>query len=89
VLDALEASQYRDNTIVIFADDNGFHLGEKDHWLKFALWEQTCRVVFSMSVPGMPTGKECRTPVSLIDIYPTLNALCAWSRPAMSSTVSI
>jgi arylsulfatase A-like enzyme len=81
VLDALEASQYRDNTIVVFAGDNGFHTGEKDHWLKFALWEQTCRVVFSMSVPGMPQGRESLTPVSLIDIYPTLNALCGLPSP--------
>jgi arylsulfatase A-like enzyme len=80
ILDALEASRYNDNTIVIFADDNGFHLGEKDHWLKFALWEQTCRVVFSMSVPGMPVQRSA-TPVSLIDIYPTLNALCHLSPP--------
>ena len=81
VLDALEASKHRDNTIVVFATDNGFHTGEKDHWLKFALWEQTCRVVFSISVPGMPRGRESTTPVSLIDIYPTLNALCGLASP--------
>jgi arylsulfatase A-like enzyme len=75
VLDALEKSKYKDNTIVVFAGDNGFHMGEKNHWLKFALWEQTCHVVFSISAPGMPV-QECRTPVSLIDIYSTLDALC-------------
>ncbi|MEM6917232.1 MAG: sulfatase-like hydrolase/transferase, partial [Verrucomicrobiota bacterium] len=31
VLDALESSPYRDNTIVIFISDHGFHLAEKDH----------------------------------------------------------
>lgn len=71
VLDALEASEHNDNTIVIFFSDNGMHLGEKDHWLKFALWEQTCKVMFAVSVPGQPT-QTVDTAVSLIDIYSTL-----------------
>ena len=80
VLDALEKSPYNDNTIVVFAGDNGFHTGEKNHWLKFALWEQTNRVVFGFAVPGMPV-QESKTPVSLIDIFPTLDALCGLSAP--------
>jgi arylsulfatase A-like enzyme len=44
VLRALEASAYRDNTIVVFASDHGWHNGEKDHWSKFYLSEQACGV---------------------------------------------
>lgn len=80
VLTALEQGPHRNDTIVVFAADNGFHTGEKDHWLKFALWEQTCRVVFSISVPGMPV-QQPQTPVSLLDLYPTLNALCGLPAP--------
>ena len=80
VLDALEKSPERDNTIVVFLSDNGFHLGEKDHWLKYALWEQTCRVFFSVSVPGYPKLFS-ETPVSLIDLYPTLADLCGIPLP--------
>ena len=80
VLDALERSPHRGNTIVVFAADNGFHVGEKDHWLKQALWEQTCRVGFSISVPGLPP-QDVRAPVSTIDIYPTLNHLCGLAAP--------
>ena len=80
VLDALERSPHRDNTIVVFAADNGFHTGEKNHWLKFALWEQTCRVVFAISVPGMPVQRS-KTPVSLLDLYPTLMSLCGLPLP--------
>jgi arylsulfatase A-like enzyme len=80
VLDALDASPYADNTVVVFASDNGFHAGEKDLWSKFALWEQTNRVVFCVSVPGMePQLSE--TPVGLIDLYPTLLALCGLPAP--------
>ena len=37
-LDALEKSKYMDNTIVILWGDHGWHLGEKEHWRKMALW---------------------------------------------------
>ena len=81
VLDALEKSPHRDNTIVVFLSDNGMHLGEKDHWLKYALWEQSCRVFLSIHVPGYPVQRN-RTPVSLIDLYPTLQHLCSLPAPS-------
>lgn len=80
VLDALETSEYADNTIVVFFSDNGMHLGEKDHWLKFALWEQTCQVMFSISVPG-EERRVVDSPVSLLDIYPTLVNLTPITKP--------
>lgn len=80
VLDALEASPHASNTIVVLAGDNGFHGGEKTHWSKYALWEQTNRVVFSISAPGYPQ-QYSKTPVSLIDLYPTLLSLCSLDQP--------
>lgn len=80
VLDALEKSPDRDRTIVVFFGDNGYHIGEKDHWTKFALWEKACHVPFSIFVPGFPNQKVA-TPVSLIDLYPTLNDLCKLKAP--------
>ncbi len=80
VLDALERGPNNGNTIVIFACDNGFHTGEKDHWLKFALWEQTCRVPLAIAVPGLPAQRST-TPVSLVDLYPTLISLCNLPAP--------
>jgi len=81
VLDALERSPHRDNTIVVFLSDNGMHLGEKDHWLKYALWEQTCQVLLSIHVPGNAAHK-IDSPVSLIDLYPTLIGLCGLDPPS-------
>jgi arylsulfatase A-like enzyme len=80
VLDALESSPHKDNTILIFLSDNGMHLGEKDHWLKYALWEQSCQVFLSVSVPGYPNQK-IESPVGLIDLYPTLIDLCGLTTP--------
>jgi arylsulfatase A-like enzyme len=81
VLDALDAGPHARNTIVVFASDNGYNGGEKNMWAKYALWDQTCRVVFGLSVPGLPR-QFCATPVSLIDIYPTLIALCGLPAPS-------
>lgn len=81
VLDALEASPHVNDTIIVFASDNGYNGGEKNMWAKFALWEQTCRVVFSIVVPGQ-SRQVSQTPVSLLDIYPTLVDLCGLPKPA-------
>ena len=84
LLDALEKSPYADNTIVVIWSDHGWQLGEKQHWRKFALWENVIRTVFMMRVPegtkAMPGGSAAgvATPnlTSLMDIYPTLAELC-------------
>lgn len=77
ILDALEQSPYADNTIIVLWSDHGYHLGEKKHWEKFALWEKTTHVPFIVVAPGITTpGTRCEQPVSLIDIYPTLLELC-------------
>ncbi|MDB4459054.1 sulfatase-like hydrolase/transferase [bacterium] len=77
VLDALEASPYADNTIIVFWSDHGQHIGEKRHWRKQALWEESTRVPLSFHVPGNANaGRSCDRAVSLLDIYPSLIDLC-------------
>ncbi|MEZ6057333.1 MAG: sulfatase [Planctomycetaceae bacterium] len=77
VLDALDQSPYRDNTIIVLWGDHGWHLGEKEHWRKFALWEEATRVPLIISVPGMtPAGSRCERTVDLMHLYPTLTELC-------------
>ncbi|WP_197527450.1 sulfatase [Pirellulimonas nuda] len=83
ILDELDASPYADNTVIVLWSDHGYHIGEKERLHKRALWTQTCRVPFLVSVPGMEAaGRSCAEPVSLLDIYPTLNELCALDQPA-------
>lgn len=77
ILDALDKSPYKDNTIVILWGDHGWHFGEKLHYRKFALWEESNRVPLLIRVPGMTKGGS-RSPrtVSLLDLYPTLVEAC-------------
>jgi arylsulfatase A-like enzyme len=73
VLDALDKSIYRDNTIVVFWGDHGWSLGEKHHWRKFALWEEPTRAPLIWVVPGVTkAGTVSRRTVDFMSIYPTL-----------------
>ncbi len=77
VLDALEASPYRDKTIVVLTGDNGYHVGEKNCIQKWHLWDESTRVPLFVYLPGgRGNGRSCSHPVSLIDVYPTLTDLC-------------
>ncbi len=82
VLDALEKSPHRDNTIVVLWGDHGYDVGEKKI-AKSALWEQTTRTPLIIHVPEKlrdaswnTSVTSCRCPVSLLDLYPTLIELC-------------
>jgi arylsulfatase A-like enzyme len=83
LLDALEKSPYKDNTIVCLWSDHGWSLGEKEHWRKFALWEEPTRTVFIWKVPGLtPAGVASPRPVDYMSIYPTMCALTGVKLPA-------
>lgn len=85
VLDALNKSRYKENTIVILFGDNGFHLGEKKHFAKYALWEQTTHIIYMWRVPGLTkSGAICDKPVNLLSIYPTLVELCKLGNPSQT-----
>ena len=84
VLDALDQSTHRDNTIVVLWSDHGWHLGEKEHWQKFTGWRLSTRVPLMIrvpkGVPGLPGGTQaggvCDQPVVLTDLFRTLTDLC-------------
>jgi len=79
VLNALNNSRYRDDTIVVLWGDHGYDICEKT-FAKSALWQQTTRTPLIIQLPkglgGKPFNDNCKRPVSLIDLYPTLIDLC-------------
>lgn len=83
LLDAFHKSAYRDNTIVCFLSDHGWHLGEKQHWRKFALWEEATRAPFIWVVPGLTKANmRCDRAIDFMTIYPTLMDLCGLPIPS-------
>lgn len=84
VLDALDKSPHKDNTIVVLWSDHGWHLGEKQHWQKYTMWRSVTRIPLIVKVPhgvfGLPQGTTpgsvCSRPVNLLSLFPTLVELC-------------
>ncbi|MDG1804114.1 sulfatase [Flavicella sp.] len=76
LLDNLENSAYAENTIVVIMGDHGWHLGEKEHWSKQTLWEESAKTPLIIFDPSKSKGEVSVRTVSLIDVYPTLIDLC-------------
>ncbi len=73
VLDRLEETGQMDNTLIVLWSDHGWQFGEKLAFRKFTLWERALRVPLMFAGPSIEAGRS-NTPVSLIDIFPTLLA---------------
>ena len=82
LIDALDKSPHKNNTIICLWGDHGWHLGEKQHWRKFALWEEATKAPMIWVVPGVtPTGQACSRPIDFMNVYPTLVDLCGLKPP--------
>ena len=83
ILDALDNSPHAQHTAVVLWSDHGYHLGEKLHWRKMALWEQATRVPLLLDVPGrVEANSSFDSPVSLLDLAPTLTDIAGIPTPS-------
>jgi iduronate 2-sulfatase len=82
VLVELERLGLRENTAIVLWGDHGYHLGEQSVWTKMTNFEHGTRVPLLVSLPGMKTaGQRTRALVELVDLYPTLAAVCSLPLP--------
>lgn len=78
ILDAVDDSSLKDNTVIVVTSDHGWGMGEKDYLYKNSLWQESTRVPLIVRAPGIAkAGGETDHPVSLIDLYPTLVDVCS------------
>jgi arylsulfatase A-like enzyme len=81
VLDALEASPYAKNTIVVFAADSGVARGSHGLIGKQNVYEHSMRVPLIVAGPGIAEGKTSAALCYLFDVLPTLGKLCGVAAP--------
>lgn len=80
VVQSLDQLGLRENTIVIFTSDHGYHLGEHDLWQKVSLHEESVRVPLIICGPGVEKGIR-NDLVQHVDLYPTMSAMAGLGIP--------
>lgn len=82
VLHALDSLGLRENTVVVFTSDHGYHMGEHGYYQKLTLFENSDRIPMIVSYPGMKQkGKVSHSIVEIIDLYPTLSDMAGLKVP--------
>lgn len=71
VLDAITRAGLWENTCVVYTSDHGDMMGEHGLFFKSTMYEGSVGIPLLLAAPGIAPGTVCRTPVSLVDIYPT------------------
>ncbi|MFI3322708.1 MAG: sulfatase [Rikenellaceae bacterium] len=90
VVEAIENNPDKENTVIVFVSDHGWHLGEKMRYSKMSLWERSCRVPLIVIAPGVTTaGTRCKENVSLLDLYPTLVELASLPKNKLNEGCSL
>jgi arylsulfatase A-like enzyme len=88
MLRALQASGHDDDTVVVFTVDHGDHLGQHRMYQKMEMYEQAIRVPLIVRAPGA-RPQACDTPVSHLDVVPTLCDLMGLGKPDDLEGISI
>ncbi len=82
VLDALGKHGLAERTIIVFAGDHGYHIGEQGLWAKTSNFELDAHVPLMIAAPGSQQGgKRSAALVELLDLFPTLAQACGLPKP--------
>jgi arylsulfatase A-like enzyme len=83
IMQTLEETGQRDNTLVIFTSDHGESLGDHGlYWKNWWFYEESMRVPLIMSWPGMkPRTRRVTESAELVDIVPTIYDAIGTNKP--------
>jgi arylsulfatase A-like enzyme len=89
VVDALGQYDDMENTIIVFAGDNGLALGQHGLMGKQNLYDHSVRVPLIFAGPGVPQGCQNDSLVCLFDIFPTIFDLIDVEPPSSVEGISL
>ena len=89
ILDYLKSSGMDDNTVVVFFGDHGWHLGDHGLWNKHSNFEEATRTPLIFRSPDITGGFINKSPVELLDIFPTICELAGIEVPEYLDGVSL
>ena len=68
----IERQGLLENTLIVYTSDHGEMCGEHGLWTKFNLLENSARIPMIVAGAGFPRGKVVDTPVSAVDLTPSM-----------------
>ena len=74
VIEALERTGLAETTRVVYTSDHGDNIGARGMWGKSTHYDDAVGVPMIIAGPDVAAGQVCRTPVSLVDLAPTIMA---------------
>ncbi len=81
IIAALKKDGIFENTIIVYAADNGLAIGSHGLLGKQNLYEHSTKVPLIISGPGVPKGQVREAMVYLFDLFPTLAEMCHLPAP--------
>ena len=81
ILETLQKTGQAENTIIVFAADNGLAIGSHGLLGKQNVFEHSMRVPLIITGPDIPAGKSTEAFTYLLDIFPTLCDLSSVTPP--------
>ena len=89
IIETLKQNDLYDNTIIVYAADNGLAAGSHGLLGKQNLYEHSMKVPLIITGPGIPEGKKSDAFVYLYDIFPTLAEICNIPLPTGTDGLSL
>ena len=74
IVGAVTRTGQRETTRIIYSSDHGDNMGHRGLWGKSVMYEDSVAVPLIARGPDLPMGEVVDTPVSLVDLHPTITA---------------